>query len=209
MSQPVASGNTRRTFALCVLLCMVLVPLAQAALGYCALRSSWPWFWLAGTPIAYLLIGGLGAFCAAGGLAPAPARGRGALLGTIGGSSGTLVAALVTAAIILWMLQTPQPPPSHLGPSGPAFLALIVLFLLVPAFVGVNLLGIALATLGGLLGGTLRANRRRGARTVGELWGGQERAHPWIVAVIIVVTLAILAGVAALVLSSGAFPAIR
>jgi hypothetical protein len=215
MSAPVAPGNSgttsRRTVACCILLCLVVLPLAQAALGYCAQRTSWPWVWLAGTPIAYLLIGGLGAFGAAGGLATAPARERGALLGSIGGVGGAAVAALVTAAIILRALHTPQPPLSHLGPSGPAFLGLLVLFVFVPAFVGVNLLGITLATLGGLLGGTLRAimRRRAGARPTREFPAPPERARLWIVAMVIALTLSILAGIAALVLSSGAFPAIR
>src|SRR5262249_7847816 len=130
MSAPVASGNSgttsRRTCAGCVLLWLVVLPLAQAALGYCAQRTAWPWVWLVGTPIAYLLSGGLAAFGATDGLATAPARERGALLGSIGGVSGAVVAALVTAVIVLWALQTPQPPPSHLGPSGPAFLGLLV-----------------------------------------------------------------------------------
>jgi hypothetical protein len=188
---------------------MVLIVLAQAGLGYVATRSSWPWFWLVGTPIGYLLIGGLGAFCAAGGLRAPPARSRGALLGTIGGISGAVVAALMTAAILIWDLRAPQTPPSHLGPSGPGFLILAVIFLFAPAFLGVNLFGIALSTLGGLLGGTLRANLQRGDRPLWESPRGQERANLWIVAVAIAVALAILAGVAALVLSSGTFPAIH
>ena len=209
MSQPVASGNSRRTFTLSILFCMLVLPLAQAGLGYVAIRASWPWLWLAGTPVGYLLIGALVGFCAAAGLAAARARGRGAQLGTIGGAGGAVVAGLVAAAIIIWTLHTPQPRPSHLGPSGPAFLLVIVLFFFVPAFLVVNLVGIALALLGGTLGGTLRANTRRGEYPARESARERERASGWIAAAVIVVTLAILAGIGALVLSSGAFPALR
>lgn len=221
MSEPMAagrSGNARRTLSRYVLLLAVALPLAQAGLGYAAIRTSSPWFWLAGTPIAYLLIGGLVAFSAAGGLAAATARHRGAVLGSIGGVGGAVVAALVTAVILLGALRAPQPPPSHLGPSGPAFLGLLAIFLFVPAFVGVNLLGIALATVGGLVGGTLGATRQRGgARPVRELPaepGGQAQARGrasrrWIAVVVIAVALAIIVGVAGLVLTTGAFPAIH
>ncbi len=122
MSQFAPSENTRRTGAGFVLFCLVTIPLAQAGLGYAAARASWPWVWLAGTPLAYLFIGGLAALLATGGLTAAVARSQGAQLGLEGGASGAIVATLVTTVLILWQLKAPQSAPSHLGPSGPAFL---------------------------------------------------------------------------------------
>jgi hypothetical protein len=211
MSQPVASGNSRRTFALAVVLCIFLLPLAQAGVGYLALFASWPWFWLVGTPIGYLLIGGLGAFCAVGGLAAAQARSRGALLATLGGVGGALVAALIVAAIVIHALNVAQtqPDPASRSRGIPGLEIIVILFVFVPAFVVVNLFGVALAPLGGLLGGTLRANARQGGQPVPESPAGQEQSRAWIVAVVIGVTLAMLAGVATLVLITGAFPAVR
>ncbi|HEX8983045.1 MAG TPA: hypothetical protein VF792_09770 [Ktedonobacterales bacterium] len=209
MAQLAPSNSARRTGAGVVLLCLVAIPLAQAGLGYAAVHASWPWYWLAGTPLAYLLIGGLAAFLAVGGLPAAVARSLGARLGAIGGISGAVVATLVTAAFILWELKAPQPAPSHLGPGGPAFLILVVLFLFGPAFVVVNLVGVASAMLGGLLGGALRAAIQRGGMSLPESVGDQGRTRAVRVIGVIVVALALLAGVAALLLSSGTFTVIR
>jgi hypothetical protein len=209
MSQLAPSENTRRAGAGIILFCLVAIPLAQAGLGYAAARASWPWFWLAGTPLAYLFIGGLGAFLAAGGLTAAAARSRGVWLGAVGGISGAVVATLLTAAFILWQLKAPQSAPSHLGPSSPAFLTLVVLFLFGPAFLVVNLLGVASAMLGGLLGGSLRTTIQRGERSMLGSAGAGARPRAAMVIGIIVVALAILAGVATVLLSGGAFPAMR
>jgi hypothetical protein len=215
---------------------MVLVPLAQAGLGYAAIRTSSPWFWLAGTPIAYLLIGGLGAYSTTGGLPAARARDRGALLGVIGGASGAVVATLVMAAILVVLFNQanhalrPSPDSNYWygsswyasgwygnGP-GLGLFGLGLLLLFVPAFVGLNLLGIGLSTVGGLVGGTLRASGRRagGERLVQESLAGpagQDRrtgtSRRWIAVVAVAATLAVLVVVAGLVLTTGAFPAIH
>src|ERR1700680_5343038 len=73
MSTPPAARRHRRTSALSALPWIVLLPLAQAGLGYLSARSSSPWYWLVGTPLSYLLIAMLAAFGACGGLAPVPA----------------------------------------------------------------------------------------------------------------------------------------
>lgn len=209
MAQLAPSNSARRTGARSVVFCLVAIPLAQAGLGYAAVHASWPWYWLAGTPLAYLLIGGLGGFLAVGGLIPVVARSLGARLGLEGGASGAIVATLVTTVLILWQLKAPQPAPSHLGPSGPAFLTLVVLFLFGPVFLVVNLVGVASAMLGGLLGGALRAAIQRGEMSLPESAGNQGRTRAVVVIGVIVVALALLAGAAALLLSRGTFPAIR
>ncbi|HEV8193430.1 MAG TPA: hypothetical protein VGP82_18360 [Ktedonobacterales bacterium] len=78
-----------------------------------------------------------------------------------------------------------------------------------PAFLGVNLLGVALAPLGGLLGGTLRAHVRRGDRPTLAPAGQQEPpSRIWVAAIIITVVPALLIGIAGLWLSTGAFSAV-
>ena len=207
-SPPVASPHSRRTRALSLVLCTVLVPLAQIGLGYLSFRTTSPWFWLVGAPLAYLLIGGLTALYATGGLSAEQARGSGALLAVIGCLLGGLVAALLVVAFILFgvhAFQTQPPQPSR-APAGLAIL--VIFFFFVPAFLAINLLGVALAALGGLLGGSFRA------RTTGTNWPGDglPDAHvssrAWIVVVVVAVILALLVGAVALVLSTGAFSAV-
>lgn len=209
MAQIMPATRARRRGTRSVLLCLVLLPLAQAGLGYAAIRAPSPSIWLAGTPLAYLLIGGLGGLSATGGLAPTAARRRGAGVGAVGGLSGAVVATLVTAAFIVWELTTPQPLPSHLGSGSPAFLTMIVLFLFGPAFLVVNLLGVASAALGGLCGGALRTAMQRDERPLPFAAGEPDRARGAVVIGVIAVTLAILADVATVLLSGGAFPALR
>jgi hypothetical protein len=90
-------------------------------------------------------------------------------------------------------------------------LALFFLFFsFVPLLLGLNLLGIALAPLGGLCGAYLRVHLKQGGRSAQEWAGERERARPWgagvLAVVIIAVLLAILMGVAFIVLTLGAFP---
>ena len=208
MFTPVAP---RRTFVLSVALCIVLLPLAQAGLGYLSGRGQSPWYWLAGTPVCYFLISGLGAFCAAGGLVPVRARRRGALIATIAGIGGAVMAALIVALLITWFLHDAQAHPPAASRLPGRGLALFVLFFwFVPLFLGLNLLGIALAPLGGMLGGYLRAHLKHGGQSAQEWSGEQERGRPRRVSVLAVVIiaalLAILLGVAFIVLTLGAFP---
>lgn len=211
MSTLVAPRRPRSTFVLSVALCIVLLPLTQAGLGYLSGRGSSAWYWLAGTPLCYLLICGLGSFCAAGGLVPVRARRRGSLIGTIAGIGGAVMAALIVALLIIWFLNDAQAHPSTESRLPGRGLALFILFFwFVPLFLGLNLLGIALAALGGMLGGYLRAHLKQEGQSAQEWPGGLERARPWgvvvLAVVIIAVLLAILMGVAFIVLTLGAFP---
>jgi hypothetical protein len=209
MSAPVASRHPRTTFVLSVALCIVLLPLTQAGLGYLSQRGQSPWYWLVGTPICYFLISGLGAFCTAGGIALARARRRGSLIGTIAGIGGAVMAALIAAIIIIWSLNDARAHPTP-GAHLPGSLALFIIFFwFVPIFLGLNLLGIALAPLGGMLGGYLRAHLQQVDRYAQEGSGEQKWVRAWVVVVIIAVLMAILMGVAFIVLVLGAFPAVR
>lgn len=208
MFTPVAP---RRTFVLSVALCIVLLPLAQAGLGYLSEGGQSPWYWLVGTPMCYFLISGLCAFCAAGGLVPVRARRKGSLIGTIAGIGGAVMAALIVALMIIWFLNGAQVhPPSASRLPGRGLTLFILFFWFVPLFLGLNLLGIALAPLGGMLGGYLRARLKQGGQSAQEWSGEQERARPWGVSVlavaVIAVLLAILLGVAFIVLTLGSFP---
>lgn len=207
---PVATAHQRLTFILAVASCIVLLPLTQASLGYLSARVPSPRYWLIGTPLCYLLISALAAFCASGSLMRRRACRRGSLIGTIGGLGGAALVALITALFIAWSLHTAQayPTPRSRFPSGPG-LALLGLFILVPLFLVLNLLGIALAPLGGMLGGYLRAHLFRASRSEQEWAAEQERARLWgvvLVVVLIAGLLAILMGVAFIVFASGAFP---
>ena len=210
MSTPVAPRRRRSTFVLSVALSIVLLPLTQAGLGYLSERSQSPWYWLVGTPMCYLLISGLGAFCATGGLVPVRARRRGSLIGIIAGIGGAVMAALIVTLIIIWFLHDARahPAPASRLP-GPGLALFILFFWFVPVFLGLNLLGIALAPLGGMFGGYLRSHLKQEGQSVQEWPVGQERARPLravVLTVIIAVLLAILMGVAFIVLTLGAFP---
>jgi hypothetical protein len=204
------SLHPRRTFALSLVLCAVLVPLLQIGLGYLSFWAASPWFWLAGTPIAYLLIGGLGAFCVTGGLPASLARGRGAQLAVIGCLLGGFIAALMVAAIVINTIHTAQTQPPQPSRGIPGLGFIIIIFVFVPAFLVVNLLGVALAPLGGLAGGSLKATMLQGVQSALAPVGQQEpTSRTWIVAIIIAVGLAILIGVAGLWLTTGAFSAVN
>jgi hypothetical protein len=211
MSTPVAPKHHRSTFVLSVALCIVLLPLTQAGLGYLSGRDQSPWYWLVGTPICYLLICGLGAFCTAGGLVPVQARRRGSLIGIIAGVGGAVMAALIVTLIIFWFLHDAQAHPSPASRlPGPGLALFILFFWFVPLFLGLNLLGIALAPLGGMFGGYLRSHLEQDGQSAQERPIEQMRARPRRVGVLVLVIsaalLAILMGVAFIVLTFGAFP---
>ncbi len=214
MSMAVGPRRPRSTSVLSVALCVVLIPLAQVALGYLSGLGQSPWYWLAGTPLCYLLICGLGAFCAVGGLVPVLARRRGALIGVIAGIGGAVVSALIVALLIIRFLNDFKAhPPSGSRLPGPGLGLVVLFFWFVPLFLGLNLLGIALAPLGGLCGGYLRAHLKQEGQSAQEWPGERERARPWgmgVLAVgIIAALLAILMGVAFIVLTFGAFPVFK
>jgi hypothetical protein len=142
--------------ALSVALCSGLLLLIQAGLGYLSVRASSPWYWLAGTPLAFLLSAALGAFYAlAGGR---QARQRGARIGLLIGLGGAGAAALVGGLLALWALTSPYPPATTTSDRlGRALLPFVLFFLLIPGFVVLNLLSVLLATLGGMAGGYVRA----------------------------------------------------
>ena len=173
MSTPVEPSRQGLPSVLSVAPWIVLLPLAQAGLGYLSARSSSPWSWLVGTPLCSLLICVLAAFCASGGLAPVQARRRGAHIGLIAGIGGAVLAALMAALLLIWLLHAAQAhPPSASRLPGPGLALFALFFWFVPLFLLLNLLGIALAPLGGLLGGSLRSHGKQ------EWPGEQERARP-------------------------------
>lgn len=211
MSTPVGSRRLRSSSVLPVAVCVVLLPFAQAALGYLSGRGQSPWYWIAGTPVCYLLICGLGAFWVTGGLVPVQARRKGSLTGIIAGAGGAVVSALIVALLIIRFLNDFKAhPPSGSRLPGPGLGLIILFFWFVPLFLGLNLLGIALAAVGGMCGGYLRARLTQEGQSAREWNGEQERARSWrigVVAVVcIAVLLAILMGVAFFVLTVGAFP---
>lgn len=211
MSTPVGTRRSRRIFVLTVALCIVLLPLTQAALGYLSTLDQSPWYWLASTPMCYFLISGLGAFCATGGLVSMQARRKGSLIGIIAGIGGAVLATLIVVVMIIWFLNDIKVhPPSGSRLPGSGLALFILFFWFVPLFLGFNLLGIALAPLGGMCGGYLRVHLKQGGQSALEWAGKRERARPWgagvLAVVIIAVLLAILMGVAFIVLTLGAFP---
>ena len=151
MMAPGAPGPSRRGAALSVALWSGLLVLIQAGLGYLTVRASSPWYWLAGTPIAFLLIAALGAFSV-------PADRRAPRLGLLIGAGGATAAALVGGFVVLRLVTTPLPlAPTRADRLGHVLLPFLLLFLLIPAFLVLNLLGIAVAALGGMIGGYVRA----------------------------------------------------
>ncbi|MGE5333394.1 MAG: hypothetical protein ACM3N4_01720 [Nitrososphaerota archaeon] len=159
-----------------VVLGIILVPPVQLVLGYFGGHGGSVLLWVVGTPIAYFVIGALGAFATVSDPNPAEARRRGSFVGLMTGIAGACSSAAILAAIAAWNILAPSQPQSSLHlyagytsgmprlfsfamtmPGSPhAWLVLILIFF-VPLFLGVNLLGSGLAPLGGMLGGYLRA----------------------------------------------------
>jgi hypothetical protein len=210
MSTPIAARRHRRTPVLSAVPWIALLPLTQAGLGYLSARSSSPWSWLIGTPLSYLLIAMLAAFCACGGLAPVQARRRGASVGIIAGLGGAVLAALIAALLIILLLHDAQVhPPSTSRLPGPGLALLALFFWFVPLFLTLNLLGIALAPLGGMLGGYLRSQGKQEDQSAQEWTGERDRARTWSVGmfavIVIAMLLALVTGIAFIVLTLGVF----
>ena len=184
--QPVSTTEARRApkfpVTVPIILGIFLVPLSQIALVYLGRYWGPTLIWIGGTPLAYFLIGGLSAFSAVRGLPPAQASSKGALVGLITGISGACSLGLVVVAIAVWSIVTPPQPASLLLPQtsvmsrlpytamvGPPLPPIVGIIILLPYFVGVNLLGFGVAPLGGMHGGYLRARfRRRGVIPSGQ-----------------------------------------
>jgi len=191
------------------LLVVVLVPIVQVGLGYLSGSTSSPWFWLVGTPVAYLLLGGLAAFSAVGGL-PAPlARSRGIRTAAVGGLLAGLFAALLTAALVFLAIHGAQTRPAQPSRVPDGLGIFVLIFFFVPAALMVNLFGVALSPLGGLLGGSLRASISHVDQTAQQPSGSRESSAVWFAMIVLAAALALLAGAAGLILSTGAFPAAR
>ena len=206
MALPALRRQPRRALALGVLLCVILLPLAQAGLGALSSHASSPWYWLVGTPLSYLMIGGLGAFCVTGGLAPPQACARGSLVGLLAGSGGAAVATLIMLVAIVVALSHPMAQgtmprlaliTTMVAPISPG----MVIVFFAPFFLAVNLLGIGLASLGGMLGGMLRA----GLTWHGSRVDGQSGGASIIAIATTVIVLAVLLAVGGIMFLTGAF----
>jgi len=94
--------------------------------------------------------------------------------------------------------------------SGPGLALVALFFWFLPLFLMLNLLGISLAPLGGMLGGSLRSHLKQVGSSAQEWPGEREREKPWGVGmravILIALLLALLMGSAFLVLTFGAFP---
>ncbi len=159
MAQPAATKNSRRSLTLFVVFSALLDVAMQFGLGLVSAQVSSAQFWLLGTPIGYTIIALLLGFCATGGLARSEARGRGSQVGTIGTLCGVILAALIATVWIVIGIYTPGP--FARGVHFPDAPNVFALFLIIPGFVLLflvsNLLGLALASPGGSLGGILRS----------------------------------------------------
>src|SRR5690348_2477419 len=149
-----------------IVLGIILVPLAQIALWYLSVHGGSTIIWI-GTPLAYYLIGWIGAFATVRGLVPDQARKRGALVGLITGIAGACSAGLLIAVPVVRMFILTQ---AHLythvnaiprlpvitSVAPPPIPAQLIVAVLLFFFVGINLAGVAAAPLGGMHGGYLR-----------------------------------------------------
>jgi hypothetical protein len=164
MSVSVIPGSHRRVVVLSILLSGVLLPLVQTGLWYVSVHTDQSLWWLIGTPLCSFLICGQGAFWATGSLASRRARRRGTLVGVLIGIGSVILAALIVLLMSIWWVEDIQVFPRRISlPNlfvppdiisiGPFLGVFLLLFLVV------NLLSIALAPLGGMFGGYLRAHR--------------------------------------------------
>lgn len=117
--------------------------------------SGFFWLWLAGIPLYYLLIGLLAAFRAGGYRSWGHSLKRGALIGFIFGGSGIILVVLVGLLVFIQFDYKLTHPTQGLFYFGWTLLLLWDFFFLL-----FNLLGVVLATLGGLLGGSVRFMRK-------------------------------------------------
>jgi hypothetical protein len=209
-----------------IILGVILVPLSQLGVAYLGGRGGSLMGWLVGTPICYFLIGGMAAFTTVSGLVPAQARGRGAWVGFTAGISGACSAVLIVAAFVIWnfaaspqsaFLLHPQagvmPRALYFGmtmPGSPRVWLALALIFFVPIFLGVNLLGIGLAPLGGMLGGYLRTRVSAQSATPlgqpGEQAVAQSQRRILVIA-IVAILLAVTVTIAGLLFFTGTFAA--
>lgn len=149
-----------------IVLGIILVPLAQVALWYLSAHGGSTIIWI-GTPLAFYLIGGIGAFATARDLVPAQARKRGALVGLITGIAGACSAGLLIAVPVVRMFILTQAHlythvnaiprlPVIMSVAPPPIPGQLIVAVLLIFFVGINLAGIAAAPIGGMHGGYLR-----------------------------------------------------
>lgn len=225
MTTAIAQRTPKSNLVVPIILGIVLVPLSQVAVAYLGAPGGTFLGWVVGTPVCYFLIGGLGAFTTVSSLVPARARSRDAWVGFVAGISGACAAGLIVAAIAVWDLVTSPQSASLLHPqvgvaphvfnavsSGPwlRFPLIWAIVLLLPFFLGVNLLGVGLAPLGGMLGGYLRARVSPPSATLPEQPGEQALARSGrgiLVIIIVAILLAIFIMIAGLLFFTGAFAA--
>jgi hypothetical protein len=165
-----ATATTRRIptsqILVPIVLGIILVPLAQIALWYLSRRWG-STIIIVGTPLAYYLIGWVGAFATVRDLVPAQARKRGALVGLITGivgacSAGLMIAVPVVRNFILAQadlhtnVNTIPRLPVITSVAPPPIPAQLIVAVLLFFFVGINLAGIAAAPIGGMHGGNVR-----------------------------------------------------
>jgi MFS family permease len=169
MSASVILRRHRRIVVLSTLLSSILLLLMQTGLWYVSVHTDQTLWWLIGTPLCSFLIGGQGAFWAMGSLVSRRARRKGALIGI----GSVILAALILLLLSIWWVEDAQPSPHRIPllnlfiPPGIVYIeaffgAFLVFFLII------NLLSIALAPLGGMVGGYLRTHRSQ------EHQGGQK-----------------------------------
>ncbi|HEU4784508.1 MAG TPA: hypothetical protein VFS83_14300 [Ktedonobacterales bacterium] len=221
-----AQHTRKSSLVVPIILGVTLVPLSQIGMAFLGANGASLLPWLVGTPICYFLIGGVGAFTTVSGLVPSQARGRGAWVGLIVGISGACTAGLIVAAFVIWNFAIPpqsalllhphagvMPRALYFGmtmPGSPRVWLALALIFFVPIFLGVNLLGIGLAPLGGLLGGYLRARVSPPSATLPEQPDEQAMARSGrrtLVITIIAVLLAIIVMAVGIFYAVGAFPA--
>ena len=225
MTTAIAQRAPKSNLVIPIVLGVILVPLSQIGVAYLGGRGGSLLGWLVGTPICYFLIGGLGAFTTVSGLVPAWARSRGAWVGFVAGVSGACSAGLIVAAVAVWdLVASPQSalllhPQVGVAPhvfnavsSGPwlRFPLIWAIVLLLPFFLGVNLLGVGMAPLGGMLGGYLRARVSPRSATLPEQTDERAVAQPgkgMLVITIVAILLAIFIIAVGLLFFTGTFAA--
>jgi hypothetical protein len=208
-----------------IVLGVILVPLSEIGVAFLGAPGGSLLPWLVGTPICYFLIGGLGAFTTVSGLVPARARSRGAWVGFVAGICGVCSAGLIVAAFAVWALAASPQSAALLHPqvgvaphvfdavfsgSSLRFPLIAIIVILLPIFLGVNLLGVGLAPLGGMLGGYLRALISPPATMIPEQTGGQAAAQSGrgvLVITIAAILLAVIVTIAGLLYFTGDFAA--
>jgi hypothetical protein len=209
------AARTNRNLSLSLLAALGVALIALGELGLAALSSarSTVWIWLIGTPLAYFLV--------AGAMAIVARPTRGALLGVIVGAGAVLASVLVYVGAAYWLSTQPVVTVLPLSAARPSVFgsaiaaiairvpipAVLLLIFFAPFFVGDNLLGVGLATLGGLLGGAMRVvGSSQNAEEI-ERRAVSRTLHRWVAIVIVLIALALVVTLGGLFLTAGAFSA--